>query len=126
MPATEPIAVEPAGAAWFAQRGWTPFAFQREVWAAMADGRSGLLHASTGAGKTYAVWFGALARAAALGVPLTGAHPPPLGVLWLTPMRALAAASAAGRPGLARSAGDRAARRGAALSPAAGAAARRA
>jgi ATP-dependent Lhr-like helicase len=31
----------------------------------MARGRSGLLHASTGSGKTYAVWFGALARAAA-------------------------------------------------------------
>jgi ATP-dependent Lhr-like helicase len=106
--------------AWFATRGWEPFAFQREVWAAMAAGRSGLLHATTGAGKTYAVWFGALARAAALGVPLrataataapaaksaraavdpAGAkakagvpHPPPLGVLWLTPMRALAADS---------------------------------
>ena len=31
----------------------------------MAAGRSGLLHATTGSGKTYAVWFGALARAAA-------------------------------------------------------------
>ena len=30
----------------------------------MAAGRSGLLHATTGSGKTYAVWFGALARAA--------------------------------------------------------------
>ena len=78
---------------WFAQRGWSPFPFQREVWQAMATGRSGLLHATTGAGKTYAVWFGALARAEALGVPLHGAHAPPLGVLWLTPMRALAADS---------------------------------
>jgi len=79
---------------WFARRGWSPFPFQREVWRAMASGRSGLLHATTGAGKTYAVWFGALARAQALGVPLHGAHAPPLGVLWLTPMRALAADSA--------------------------------
>ena len=77
--------------AWFAQRGWVPFAFQREVWAACAQGESGLLHATTGSGKTYAVWFGALARATVLGVPLHGASPPPLGVLWLTPMRALAA-----------------------------------
>jgi len=84
--------------AWFKQRGWKPFTFQREVWAAMAAGRSGLLHASTGSGKTYAVGFGALARAAALRVPVTrlgpqapGPHAPPLGVLWLTPMRALAA-----------------------------------
>ena len=48
---------------WFAAQGWTPFDFQREVWAAMADGRSGLLHATTGSGKTYAVWLGALQRA---------------------------------------------------------------
>jgi ATP-dependent Lhr-like helicase len=80
--------------AWFARRGWAPFPFQREVWAAMAAGQSGLLHASTGSGKTFAVWFGALARAAALNVPEHGPHAPPLGVLWLTPMRALAADSA--------------------------------
>src|SRR5205085_2779448 len=79
---------------WFAARGWQPFAFQREVWAAMAAGASGLLHATTGAGKTYAVWFGALARAAALGIPLQGGRAPALGVLWLTPMRALAADTA--------------------------------
>ena len=35
---------ETHGEAWFAQRGWNPFPFQREVWAAMAEGRSGLLH----------------------------------------------------------------------------------
>src|SRR5690349_12792419 len=57
----------------------------------MESGRSGLLHATTGSGKTYAVWFGALARSRALGVPLRAAHPPPLGILWITPMRALAA-----------------------------------
>lgn len=70
-----------AAEAWFAARGWQPHAFQREVWAAMAAGRSGLLHATTGSGKTYAVWMGALARMQ----PRPG-----LQVLWLTPMRALA------------------------------------
>ena len=69
--------------AWFAARGWEPFDFQREVWAAMAAGRSGLLHATTGSGKTYAVWLGALARAQPRRTRLQ--------VLWLTPMRALAA-----------------------------------
>ena len=77
--------------AWFAARGWLPFPFQREVWAAMAQGRSGLLHATTGAGKTYAVFLGALARAAALHVPMQGRMAPPLTILWITPMRALAA-----------------------------------
>jgi len=75
---------------WFADRGWTPFDFQREAWAAIAAGRSGLLHATTGAGKTYAVWLGAL-RAFATAHARSA---PPLTVLWLTPMRALAADTA--------------------------------
>jgi len=84
-------AAPPDVCGWFAARHWRAFAFQREVWQAMAAGESGLLHATTGSGKTYAVWFGALQRAAAIGVPLAGRSAPPLGVLWLTPMRALAA-----------------------------------
>jgi ATP-dependent Lhr-like helicase len=80
---------------WFAQRGWSPFAFQREVWAATARGESGLLHATTGAGKTYAVWFAALSaalgeRTAAAGLPQRWSHAG-LKLLWITPMRALAA-----------------------------------
>jgi ATP-dependent Lhr-like helicase len=73
---------------WLAGRGWKSFPFQREVWQAMAQGRSGMLHATTGSGKTYAVWLGMLAQ-------LLRRHPPerqaePLRVIWLTPMRALA------------------------------------
>lgn len=49
--------------AWFAGRGWTVFPFQRNVWKAALKGESGLLHANTGAGKTFAVWFAALQRA---------------------------------------------------------------
>ena len=73
--------------AWFAARGWKPFTFQREVWKAIGEGRSGLLHATTGAGKTYAVWLGALMAYAGSATK----KPPPLTVLWITPMRALAA-----------------------------------
>lgn len=76
---------------WFEDRGWKPFAFQREVWRAVRDGQSGLLHASTGSGKTQAVWMGALA-AFALRPERQGAAPcSRLRVIWLTPMRALAA-----------------------------------
>ncbi len=75
--------------AWCVARGWTPFGFQREVWRLVAAGRSGLLHATTGAGKTYAVWLAALRS---FGQP--GRTAPPLSVLWLTPMRALAADTA--------------------------------
>jgi ATP-dependent Lhr-like helicase len=71
--------------AWFKERGWTVFPFQQAVWDAAIAGQSGLLHASTGAGKTYAVWFAALQRGQA------GRKAGGLRVLWLTPMRALAA-----------------------------------
>ena len=72
---------------WFANQGWQPFDFQREVWSHMASGRSGLLHATTGAGKTLAAWFGALAVCRAETTPAGGGPR----VLWITPMRALAA-----------------------------------
>ena len=77
--------------AWFAKRGWKPFAFQRRVWAAVDRGESGLLHASTGAGKTYAVWLAALR---AFKAEAQGRHAAPLQVVWVTPMRALAADTA--------------------------------
>nr|MBF0682433.1 ligase-associated DNA damage response DEXH box helicase [Pseudomonas sp.] len=83
--------------AWFASRGWTAAAFQVALWQAVAEGRSGLLHAGTGSGKTYAVWLGALAALARPDAPVpvkTGrraALAEPLQLLWLTPMRALAA-----------------------------------
>jgi ATP-dependent Lhr-like helicase len=79
-------------AGWLQARGWQPFAFQREVWEAIAAGRSGLLHATTGAGKTYAVWLGMLD--ALLRRHPHGRGPEPLRVVWLTPMRALASDTA--------------------------------
>lgn len=92
---------------WFAGHQWQPFPFQKEVWQAVASGQSGMLHATTGAGKTYAVWMAAIERFA-LKKPTAAsrkktaaamAEKParrkavtqPLTVLWITPMRALAA-----------------------------------
>ncbi|WP_300652720.1 ligase-associated DNA damage response DEXH box helicase [Hydrogenophaga sp.] len=72
-------------------RHWTPFEFQREVWSAIGAGRSGLLHATTGSGKTYAVWLGLIDHLLRF---LPADKPAPLTVLWITPMRALAADSA--------------------------------
>src|SRR3954466_2383661 len=81
---------------WFASRGWTPFAFQREVWSAYVSGESGLVHAATGTGKTLAAWGGPLAEGAAEHQRSRAANvrrstAPPLRVLWITPLRALAA-----------------------------------
>ena len=104
---------------WFRLRGWTPFAFQREVWQAYLRGESGLVHAPTGVGKTLAVWLGPIAEyldECAVGASggsdsgEGGASTParstkkrrtrrdqsePLRVLWLTPLRALATDTAA-------------------------------
>ena len=88
---TKPQAPTP-GEGWLAQRGWQPFAFQREVWAAVAEGRSGMLHATTGSGKTYAVWLGMLDALLRRHPPERGAEP--LRAIWLTPMRALASDTA--------------------------------
>jgi ATP-dependent Lhr-like helicase len=71
---------------WFTARGWRPFDFQRAVWQAHLAGESGLLHSATGTGKTLAALFGTLLAAGDMWdveVPLT--------LLWITPMRALAA-----------------------------------
>jgi ATP-dependent Lhr-like helicase len=82
---------------WLEGRGWKSFPFQREVWQAVAEGRSGMLHATTGSGKTYAVWLGMLAELLRRHPPERQAEPQgrkvaaePLRVIWLTPMRALA------------------------------------
>jgi ATP-dependent helicase Lhr and Lhr-like helicase len=76
---------------WLAQKRWRAFDFQREAWAHIAAGRSGLLHASTGSGKTYAIWLGVLQ---AMLDRLPTGKTALLSVIWLTPMRALAADTA--------------------------------
>ncbi len=72
---------------WFHSRGWEPFAFQEEVWRAYLNGESGLIHAATGTGKTYAAWLGPLLE----WMEGDGEVNPPLRVLWITPLRALVA-----------------------------------
>ncbi|HEY2853912.1 MAG TPA: ligase-associated DNA damage response DEXH box helicase [Gemmatimonadaceae bacterium] len=77
---------------WFATKGWKPFAFQREVWRAYLDGDSGLVHAATGTGKTLAAWLGPVIEAAEPNEPRRRKQG--LRVLWITPLRALAADTA--------------------------------
>ncbi|MCS7005532.1 MAG: ligase-associated DNA damage response DEXH box helicase [Cytophagales bacterium] len=72
---------------WFKSLGWHPFEFQRQCWDAYWSGESGLLHAPTGSGKTYAIAIGCLLEA-------LSQHNSPkfnaLQVIWITPLRALA------------------------------------
>jgi len=77
--------------AWFAGRGWKVFPFQKQVWNAFIQGESGLIHATTGTGKTLAAWLGPVIEAIAEAEtkPAT-LNDSPLKVLWITPLRALA------------------------------------
>ena len=79
---------------WFAQQDWQVFPFQRKVWKQYLKGESGLIHSPTGTGKTYAAWMGVLADWLANesdSWKTTKRNPhPPLQVLWITPLRALA------------------------------------
>ncbi|MBX3406756.1 MAG: ligase-associated DNA damage response DEXH box helicase [Phycisphaeraceae bacterium] len=68
--------------AWMAGRGWKPWDFQQQAWAAYARGESGLINVPTGAGKTYAAYLGPLAEL--LDGPTDG-----LAVLFVTPLRAV-------------------------------------
>ncbi len=71
---------------WFFNNGWQPHRFQQDAWAAIANGKSGLLNAPTGYGKTFAVWFGILQRYYQEERRKKGLH-----CLWITPLRALSA-----------------------------------
>jgi ATP-dependent helicase Lhr and Lhr-like helicase len=86
---------------WFDARSMQPFDFQRKAWDAYLAGQSGLIHAPTGIGKTYAAWFGPLIEWLTdhhRKQPLGGINnrcardeSPRIRVLWVTPLRALSA-----------------------------------
>ncbi|MBK8701666.1 MAG: ligase-associated DNA damage response DEXH box helicase [Saprospiraceae bacterium] len=69
--------------AWFVSNQWRVFPFQRETWTAYLNGRSGLVNAPTGSGKTYSLAIPAI---------LEGLHKNEnagLQLIWITPIRAL-------------------------------------
>ena len=84
-----------------------PFPFQREVWKSIVAGDNGILHSPTGTGKTLAIWLGAIASwyeqqvAGELQAKTEKAQRKTkrvnrnnfesIQVIWLTPLRALAA-----------------------------------
>ena len=77
-------------AKFFREKKWKPFPFQTKTWDAYHEGKSGLVHAPTGTGKTYAVWTPTLIEwmSEQKGGKIPQ-RPPQLRVLWLTPLRAL-------------------------------------
>ena len=81
IPSWTPVAMRKRLTAWMKGRGWNPLAHQIALWEAIDKGESGLLQMPTGAGKTYAAFFGLLPH---IGVEQSG-----LQILYITPLRAL-------------------------------------
>ncbi len=73
------------GKKWFDARGKTPFPFQVESWKAFLQGKSGLVNAPTGSGKTFALWVPSVLHLLRNRQKKTS-----LRILWITPLRALA------------------------------------
>jgi len=76
-------ALPPAFQAWFVAKGWSPHPHQLEMLAAARDGRSALLIAPTGGGKTLAGFLASLVELAE--DPTAGLH-----TLYISPLKALA------------------------------------
>jgi ATP-dependent Lhr-like helicase len=76
---------------WLAAKDLQPFAFQEQAWKAYQEGRSGLVNAPTGYGKTFSLFLGVV-------IDWIDQHPKTyrqqskngLQMLWITPLRALA------------------------------------
>jgi len=76
---------------WLAKNGKQPFVFQQQTWQHIINGKSGLVNAPTGCGKTFSVFLGSL-------IYFINHHPNNyktkknngLQLIWVTPLRALA------------------------------------
>ncbi|MFL5811414.1 MAG: ligase-associated DNA damage response DEXH box helicase, partial [Flavisolibacter sp.] len=76
---------------WLATKNFKPFAYQEETWQHVSNGKSGLVNAPTGTGKTFSVFLGCL-------IQFINEHPKNyltkskngLQLIWVTPLRALA------------------------------------
>jgi ATP-dependent Lhr-like helicase len=76
---------------WLHNKGYKAFVYQEEAWQYIIDGKSGLVNAPTGTGKTFSVFLGSL-------IQFINRHPNNyqtkskngLQLIWVTPLRALA------------------------------------
>ncbi|MEM9846359.1 MAG: ligase-associated DNA damage response DEXH box helicase [Bacteroidota bacterium] len=71
--------------AWFQQQNWQVFPFQNSTWEAYLSGKSGLVNAPTGSGKTYSLLIPILLEAKQSDPKKIKG----LQAIWITPIRAL-------------------------------------
>ena len=74
---------------WFKYKNWKWAAFQKETAAAYLSGKSGLVNAPTGSGKTYSLWIPFLIRYINSLPENPVKRSKGLQILWITPLRAL-------------------------------------
>eukprot|EP01034_Spumella_vulgaris_P005861 gene5861-7476_t len=74
---------------WLSQKGWSLADFQRDAMAAWLAGKSGLVTAPTGTGKTYSLFLPLLAEYINTHSDYATRPPGKLQALWITPLRAL-------------------------------------
>lgn len=76
---------------YFKSKSWKPFQFQIQTWTDFLDGKSGILNAPTGSGKTFALWLPVILNYIQNN-PDAWQKPQKNGlkIIWVTPLRALA------------------------------------
>lgn len=74
-----------AGKTWFKTKGWEVYDFQKETWIAHLSGKSGLVNAPTGSGKTYSLFVPIVLEFLHSKKKSKG-----LQAIWITPIKALA------------------------------------
>ena len=74
---------------WFNEQGWKAFPFQKQTWTAYLQGKSGLLNAPTGSGKTYALWVPVVLEHIKNTPDYKTKKHKGLVAIWITPLRAL-------------------------------------
>jgi ATP-dependent Lhr-like helicase len=77
------------GKDWFESRRWKPFPFQLEAWQSYLDGRSGLVNAPTGSGKTYSLMMPIILEFIRNNPSYSSQKNNGLQAIWITPIRAL-------------------------------------
>lgn len=74
---------------WFKYKNWKWAAFQKEAAEAYLLGKSGLVNAPTGSGKTYSLWLPILIRYINALPKKPAKQKTGLQIIWITPLRAL-------------------------------------
>ena len=75
---------------WLKLKKWKLAPFQSETMEAFLAGKSGLVNAPTGSGKTYSLWFPVLVNYINTTKDYKTKPEKGLQIIWITPLRALA------------------------------------